>query len=213
MSPAAKSKNSLSPLVDVYIGKAAPFAQPILWHLRGLMHKAAPGAEEVMKWSMPFFTYKGIILGNMAAFKKHCSFGLWGEEIAAKLRADGVATSGAMGSFGQIESVKDLPDDKKLLSYIKQSVAVIDSGTRTKSYSRPPRAAKPELETPVDLTEALKKNRAAQKAFEAFAPSHRREYIEWITEAKRDETRARRVTQTVDWLAEGKRRNWKYEEC
>src|SRR5580692_1499649 len=104
MSPSSKLKDTRSTLVDAYIGKAAPFAQPILWHLRELVHKAAPGVEEAMKWSMPFFVYRGIILGNMAAFKAHCSFGLWGEEITAKMRADGAASSEGMGTLGRLET-------------------------------------------------------------------------------------------------------------
>jgi hypothetical protein len=213
MSPSATDKDSRSTLVDAYIGKAAPFAQPILWHVRELVHKAVPGIEEVIKWSRPFFMYRGIILGNMSAFKAHCSVGLWGEEITAKMRADGAVSSEGMGTLGKLESVKDLPSDKKLIAYLKYAAAAIDEGTRTKSYTRPTRVAKPELEVPAELVTALKKNKAAQKAFDAFAPSHRREYIQWITEAKREETLASRVTQTVDWLAEGKRRNWKYENC
>jgi uncharacterized protein YdeI (YjbR/CyaY-like superfamily) len=214
MGASAKVKSSYSPLVDAYIAKAAPFAQPILWHVRELIHKAVPEVDEGMKWSRPFFTYRGIILGNVSAFKEHCSVGLWGEEIAAKLRAEGIASSEAMGTFGRIATLKDLPNDKKLMGYIKQAAAVIDDGTRTKSISRPPqRVAKPELEVPDDLAAALKQNKVAQTKFDEFAPSHRREYIDWITSAKRDETRAKRLTQTIHWLAEGKRRNWQYENC
>jgi len=214
MSAASKAMNSYSPAVDAYITKSGAFAQPILWHLRELVHKAVPGVEETIKWSMPFFMYHGIILGNMSAFKAHCSLGLWGQEIAVQARKDGATSGGAMGNFGRLESLKDLPDDKKLIAYLKQAAKAIDDGTRTKSIERPAqRVAKPELEVPTELVAALKKNKAAQKAFDGFAPSHRREYIEWITGAKRDETRAKRVTQTVDWLVEGKRRNWQYENC
>jgi len=213
MSPAAKSAESYSTLVDAYIAKAAPFAQPILWHVREVVHKAVPGAEEAMKWSMPFFMYKGIILANMAAFKQHASFGLWGEQIAAKMRADGVASGEAMGSLGKLTTVKDLPNDKVLRGYLKEAAAAIDTGTRTKSYSRPPKAAKPELEVPAELAAALKKNKAAQKTFDGFAPSCRREYVEWVAESKREETRTKRIAQAVEWMAEGKKRNWKYENC
>src|ERR1700735_2950879 len=209
MSPSSKLKDSRSTFVDAYIAKAAPFAQPILWHVRELVHKAAPGVEEEMKWSRPFFMYRGIILGNMSAFKAHCSFGLWDGKLIAKMRADGVVSDEGMGTFGRLETLKDLPDDKKLRAYIQQAVAAIDDGTRTKSYSRPPRVAKPELDVPADLAAAHKKNKAAQKTFDAFAPSHRREYIAWITEAKREETRASRVTQSGDWLAGGTRGKWK----
>jgi uncharacterized protein YdeI (YjbR/CyaY-like superfamily) len=139
---------------------------------------------------------------------------LWGQEIAAQVRADGAASSEGMGTFGRLESVKDLPSDAKLIANLKKAAKAIDEGTRTKSIERPvQRVAKAELEVPAELVAALQKNKAAQKAFDGFAPSHRREYIEWITGAKRDETRAKRVTQTVDWLVEGKRRNWQYENC
>ncbi len=222
MSPSSANKGAsssmkqgeLSTVVDHYIGKSSAFAQPILWHLRELVHKAVPGVDETMKWSRPFFMYRGIILGNISAFKEHCSFGLWGADIAAQLRADGINSAEGMGTFGKIRTLKDLPSDKQMLKYIKQAVSLLDDGTRTKSIERKPqRVAKAELVTPPELVAALKKNKAAEKVFAAFAPSHRKEYIEWITEAKRDETRAKRVTQTVDWLAEGKRRNWKYENC
>jgi hypothetical protein len=213
MSPAPKSKDTRSTLVDAYIARSAPFAQPILWHLRELVHKAVPGAEETMKWSMPFFMYNEIILGNIAAFKQHCSFGIWGDEITAKMRADGVVSGDGMGSIGKITTRKDLPADKQIIAYLKQAAASIDAGTRTKNYSRPPRAAKPKLAVPSDLTAALKKNKPAQKTFDAFAPSHRREYIEWIVDAKREETRARRIGEAIEWMSEGKRRNWKYENC
>jgi len=214
MSASAAVDTSRSPLVDAYIAKAAPFAQPILTHVRELMHKAVPDVVEEIKWSRPFFVYQGVILGNVSAFKAHCSMGLWGEEITAEMRADGLLSSNAMGSFGRLTSVKELPPDAKLLAYLKQAAKVVADGTRTKSISRTQqRVAKPELEVPEELVSALKKNKAAQKAFDAFAQSHRREYIEWITEAKREETRAKRITQTVEWIAEGKRRNWKYEDC
>jgi uncharacterized protein YdeI (YjbR/CyaY-like superfamily) len=214
MSTASKAMNPYAPAVDAYITKSAAFAQPILWHVRELMHKAVPGVGETIKWSRPFFMYRGIILGNMSAFKAHCSMGLWGQEIAAQVRADGAASTEGMGTFGRLESVKDLPDDAKLMAYLKKAAKAIDEGTRTKSIERPAqRVVKAEVEVPAELAAALKKNKAAQKVFDGFAPSHRREYIEWITGAKRDETRAKRVTQTVDWLVEGKRRNWQYENC
>ena len=187
---------------------------PFCAHLRELVHKAVPGVEETIKWSMPFFMYRGIILGNMSAFKAHCSLGLWGGRLRRRRARMVRRSGGAMGSFGRLESVKDLPSDAKLIAYLKKAAKAIDEGTRTKSIERPvQRVAKPELEVPAELAAALKKNKAAQKAFDGFAPSHRREYIDWITGAKRDETRAKRVTQTVDWLAEGKRRNWQYENC
>jgi uncharacterized protein YdeI (YjbR/CyaY-like superfamily) len=202
--------------VDAYIAKSAPFAQPVLWHLRTMVHKACPEVEETMKWSMPFFVYKGVILGNMAAFKAHCSFGLWGAGMSEAIGKSGERATEGMGTFGRIESLKDLPADKVMLGYLKHATELIASGKRTKSIegrktgTKP--AAKP-VEVPIELTAALKKNKAANKTFEAFSPSCKREYTEWITEAKREETKLKRVEQAVEWMAEGKQRNWKYQDC
>jgi uncharacterized protein YdeI (YjbR/CyaY-like superfamily) len=202
---------SLDPKVDAYIEKAAPFAQPVLAHLRELMHKAVPDVEEAIKWSMPFFVYKGQILGNMAAFKAHCSFGLWGGEISATLRKDGVLSEEGMGKLGKITSLKDLPADKAMIGYFRQAAAFIDGGGKT--MQRKPTEKKPEAEVPAELAAALKKNKAAMLTFQAFSPSGRREYVEWVVEAKRPETREKRVAQAVEWMAEGKQRNWKYQNC
>jgi hypothetical protein len=204
-------KGERSPKIDAYIAKSAPFAQPILEHLRELTHAAAPGVAEEIKWSMPFFTLNGVILGNMAAFKAHCSFGLWGAEVARTLRDDGVAGGGNMGSFGKITSLKDLPPKSKLLAYIHLAAQKIASGDRTSSYKRP-RVAKPEAEVPAALTSALKKNKTAAANFATMSPSCRREYCTWIADAKREETQLKRVTTAIEWIAEGKSRNWKYEQ-
>jgi len=204
-------ESEFSSKVDAYIEKAAPFGQPVLEHLRELVHKACPDVEEAIKWSMPFFVYKGQILGNMAAFKAHCSFGLWGGEVSAVMRKDGVLSDDGMGKLGKITSLKDLPSDKAMLGYIKQAVAFVEDGGKT--MQRKPKEAKPEAEVPAELTAALKKNKGASATFKAFSPSCRREYVEWIAEAKRPETRDKRVVQAVEWMAEGKARNWKYEKC
>jgi uncharacterized protein YdeI (YjbR/CyaY-like superfamily) len=202
--------------VDAYIAKSAPFAQPILWHLRTLVHKACPEVEETIKWSMPFYVYKGVILGNMAAFKAHCSFGLWGSGMSEAIGKTGERATEGMGTFGRLESLKDLPADKVMLGYLKHAVELVASGKRTKSIegrktgTKP--AAKP-VEVPAELTAALKKNKAARKTFEAFSPSCKREYVDWIVEAKREETKLKRVAQAVEWMAEGKQRNWKYQDC
>jgi len=204
-------ESEFSSKVDAYIEKAAPFAQPVLEHLRELVHKACPDVEEAIKWSMPFFVYKGQILGNMAAFKAHCSFGLWGGEVSAVMRKDGVLSDDGMGKLGKITSLKDLPSDKAMLGYIKQAVAFVEDGGKT--MQRKPTVAKAEPEVPAELSAALKKSKAASATFMAFSPSCRREYVEWIAEAKRPETRDKRVVQAVEWMAEGKQRNWKYQNC
>jgi uncharacterized protein YdeI (YjbR/CyaY-like superfamily) len=198
------------PAVDVYISQAQPFAQPVLTHLRDAIHRAVPGVEEEIKWSRPFFVYKGIILGNISAFKEHCSLGLWGGEMAGKLRADGIDSSDAMGSFGKLRTVDDLPPRKKLEAYLREAAKLIDEGARTKSLQRVAKPSREELELPPALKVALAKNTSAAKRFAGMSPSCRREYSEWIADAKRDETRDRRVMQAVAWIAEGKHRHWKY---
>jgi uncharacterized protein YdeI (YjbR/CyaY-like superfamily) len=201
----------LNPKVDAYIAKAAPFAQPVLEHLRELVHKGCPEVEETLKWSMPSFEYKGQILAHMAAFKAHCSFGLWGSKMAALMRKDGVLSGEGMGTFGKISSVKDLPSNRAMLGYIRQAAAFVDAGSKT--MERKPKVVKAEAEVPVELAAALKKNKAAGLTFAAFSPGCRREYVDWIVEAKRPETREKRVAQAVEWMAEGKQRNWKYQNC
>jgi uncharacterized protein YdeI (YjbR/CyaY-like superfamily) len=202
------------PEVDAYIASAGAFAQPILNRIRELVHKALPDVEEDIKWSMPFFVYRGLMLGNMAAFKQHCSFGLWGKEAAADLRSDGLYDRKAMGVLGKLTSVKDLPSDREFIKYLRTAASEIETGTRTKNYSRPkPSTPKPPPEVPASLAAALKKNKAAAAQFAAMPPGSQREYCEWIAESKRDETREKRVATAIEWIAEGKRRNWKYENC
>jgi uncharacterized protein YdeI (YjbR/CyaY-like superfamily) len=202
-----------NPKVDAYIAKAQPFAQPILSHVRELAHKACPDLEEEIKWSMPFFTLRGVILGHIAAFKQHCAVGFWGPEMKAILSEDGVLSETGMGFLGKIASLKDLPPDKKLLNYYRQAAGFVASGQRTKSLERPPKSKKPASETPKELEAALKKNKAAAKVYASFSPSCQREYNEWITEAKRPETRDKRIATAIEWIAEGKQRHWKYQNC
>ena len=201
------------PRVDAYIEKSAPFAQPVLKHLRKLMHQACPRVSESVKWGMPFFIHQGIILGNMAAFKQHCSFGFWGSQMNKFLAADGLKASNVMGSLGRITCVQDLPPDDVLLRYMVQAADLIESGQRKKSIDRPKTAAKRPVRIPPELAAALKKNKLAAKAFEGFSTTNRREYAEWIADAKRPETREKRLAQAMKWIAQGKSRNWKYENC
>src|ERR1017187_7824949 len=195
------------PRVDAYVAKAAPFAQPILAHLRALVHKACPDVEQDVKWGRPFFVHGGTILCNISAFKAHCSFGFWGAEIGKVLREDGVLQAGGMGSLGKIASLKDLPPEKKLLGYIRQAAALIDAGlgdNRVVVARRVVKAPKPPAEVPAEFTAALRRDRKAAAAYAAFSPNCQREYAEWIAEAKRPETRDRRIAQAVEWIAEGK---------
>jgi hypothetical protein len=193
------------PRVDAYIRAAAPFARPILQHLRDVVHEACPGVEETMKWSFPHFDYKRIFC-SMAAFKQHATFGFWkGALLADRLPAVGQR---AMGQFGRITSLDGLPDRKTLVAIIKAAARLNDKGVKL-PRAKLARARKP-IAPPADFEAALATNERAQAAFEAFSPSHQREYIEWVVEAKQDATRARRIATSVEWLAQGKPRNWKY---
>lgn len=210
----AQPNNQFNPKVDAYIAKAQPFAQPILTHLREVAHKACPEVVEEMKWSMPFFTLRGIILGHMAAFKQHCAVGFWGPEMNAILNEAGLHSEDGMGSLGKLTSLKDLPPDKQLLGYYRQGAELILTGQRTTSLVRTKnKKPKPAPEVPAELTAALKKNKTAAKVFAGFSPSCQREYADWIADAKRPETRDKRIAQAVEWIAEGKQRNWKYQNC
>ena len=202
-----------NPKVDAYIAKSQPFAQPILSHIRELAHKACPDVEETIKWSMPFFELRGVVLGHMAAFKQHCAIGFWGPEMRAILGEDGLLSENGMGSLGKVTSLKDLPSDKKLLNYYRQAAGLVASGQRTKSIARIKKPPKPAPEVPAELSAALKKNKAAAKIFAGLSASCQREYVDWIVEAKRPETKQKRVAQSVEWIAEGKQRNWKYQNC
>lgn len=199
------------PRIDSYIAGSANFAKPILRHLRKLVHETCPDVEETLKWRSPTFLYRGKIMAGMAAFKGHCVFGFWHQGMEAVLGTNGQEADTAMGSLGRITSLEDLPSDRNMTAYIRKAAALHESGAPARP--RPAKGPAAPLAVPADLAAALRKNKAAAAAFERFSPSHRREYIEWITEAKRDETRQKRLATTLDWLAEGKTRNWKYENC
>jgi uncharacterized protein YdeI (YjbR/CyaY-like superfamily) len=193
------------PRVDAYIAARQPFAQPILTHLRELVHRHAPGAEETLKWGVPHFMLGGQNLAGMAAFKGHATFGFWRDEEVTGSPRD----TGAMGSMGRLATLADLPSDKVMAGYIAKAAALCAEG-KPKRAAPKPRAA---LELPDDLGAALKANAAAQRHWDAFSPGKRRDYIEWVLEAKREETRAKRIETIVAQVAEGKDRNWKYKSC
>ncbi|HYK41027.1 MAG TPA: YdeI/OmpD-associated family protein [Thermoanaerobaculia bacterium] len=198
------------PRIDAYIESSREFARPILRHLRELVHEACPEAEETLKWRSPTWMYGGKILCGMAAFKEHAAFIFWHRGMVDVLGKDGDQADTAMGSLGRLTSLKDVPSDRKMTKYIRQAADLTESGVP----SRPRQAKKSApAAVPDDLQARLKKNRAAAATFEKFPPGARKEYIQWITEAKQDATRKKRLDTTIEWLAEGKRRNWKYENC
>lgn len=192
------------PRIDAYIAKARPFAQPILTRIRKAVHAGCPGVTETMKWSMPAFEYKGPLVG-MAAFKAHCALAFWKASLMKTLPTD-VGTD-AMGEFGRLESLDDTPSQAALVKMVKEAAALNDAGIKAE---RKKTAPKPPPKAPPYMLAALKKNKKAHAAWQQFPPSHQREYIQWITEAKTEETRLRRLDTAVAWIAEGKGRNWKY---
>lgn len=194
------------PRIDAYIERAAPFAQPILQHVRVLVHEACPAVEETIKWGMPTFVHAGAILCGMAAFRQHASFGFWKHALVV---GEGEPRDG-MGSYAKLVSLDDLPPKRTLLAHLRKAVALNEAGVKSPARKSAP---KPPPETTPELAAALAQSPAAKAAFDAFPPGCRREYIEWIAGAKRPETRARRVSEAVAWMAEGKRRNWKYGNC
>jgi uncharacterized protein YdeI (YjbR/CyaY-like superfamily) len=190
------------PRIDTYIAKSADFAQPILEHIRSVVHAACPEVEESIKWSCPHFLYQGKLMCSMAAFKQHCSMHFWqGKDVVGETDKEG------MGQFGKITSIKELPSKKELVAYVRKAVALRESGVKK---ARPVPAPKPPPKLPADFAALLKKHTAARKHYEAFSPSAQREYVEWIAEAKTDATRQKRMATALEWLAEGKHRNWKY---
>lgn len=197
--------------IDAYIAKAQPFAQPILTHLRALVHKACPDIEETMKWSMPHFDYRGEMMCSMAAFKQHAVFGFWKEKLLKDpkgyLQKRSAEGGSAMGHFGRITSLKDLPPDKAIIDFVKQAMKLNDKGIKLPSK---PKTKRKELVIPDYFLNVLKKNKKALATFEAFSYSHKKQYVEWITEAKTKETREKRMKTAIEWLSKGKPRNWKY---
>lgn len=195
--------------IDAYIAKAQPFAQPILNHFRTLVHVACPDVQETIKWGFPHFDYKDEMMCSMASFKQHCAFGFWKASLMKdkSLKAHAQSES-AMGHFGRVTSLGDLPSDKQIIGYIKEAMKLNDAGTKV--TKKPVSKEKKELAVPEYFLAALKRNKKALAVFTAFSYSNKKEYVQWITEAKTGETRQNRLETAVEWIGEGKVRNWKY---
>ncbi|MFI5452123.1 YdeI family protein [Pedobacter sp. UC225_61] len=190
--------------VDAYIAKAAPFAQPILIHLRNTIHQASPLINETIKWGFPHFDYKGTVC-SMASFKAHCAFGFWKSSLMKDPYQ--IFEKDAMGTMGRVEKMEDIPETKILTEYILEALKLNEEGTKVKKVVTP----KAEIAIPSDFASVLNENPRAKQQFENFSPSHRREYLEWITTAKAEATRIKRMSTTIEWLNEGKSLNWKYQ--
>lgn len=199
---------TIDPRIDLYISKSAEFAKPILIHLRELVHAACPDVQETIKWSFASFDYEGPMC-SMASFKQHCAFGFWKASLMKdKSLVSNAESESAMGHYGKITSLKDLPPDKKIIAHIKEAMMLNDKGIKL-----PPRkvtASKKNIVVPDYFLKQLKKNKKAFTTFESFSPSHRREYVEWIIEAKTEKTKIRRMETAIELMSEGKSRNWKY---
>ena len=191
-----------NPKFDAYIEKAQGFAQPILGHLREVAGRAEPEATEETRWGVPYWILEGRQLCGMAAFKQHCAFIIEGD-----------GGGEAMGDLGRITALTDLPDDETLIALIRDKAARIRSGEDAAAAKSKAAAPKPALETPGDLAAAIAAEPGAQAVFDGFTDAQRRDYIEWITSAKREATREKRIAEAAQWISEGKRRNWKYEKC
>jgi uncharacterized protein YdeI (YjbR/CyaY-like superfamily) len=197
--------------IDAYIAKSADFAKPILNHIRELVHKTCPDVEEKVKWGMPFFDYKGGPLCHMASFKQHAVMGFWKAALMKDpVLVENAKSETAMGHLGRITSLKDMPSDKKITNWIKEAMELNDKGIKLPSKAKP--ADKKELLVPDYFLKALAKNKKAKQVFENFPYSHKKEYVNWITEAKTEETRNKRMETALEWMAEGKSRLWKYEK-
>ena len=197
---------SRDPRIDAYIAKAAPFARPILEHVRARVHAVVPSVEETLKWSAPGFTLDGKILLMMAAFKAHAALNFWrGQEIRGS-----EASGDAMGQFGKLTFVNDLPPDAQFDELIREAARLAATAPAPRKTKHEPKSA-PNLHP--EFAAALKSNPKAKATLDSFPPSAQRDYLEWIADAKQDSTRAKRIATAVEWLAEGKRRHWKYQDC
>lgn len=206
-----KNSSSYHPAITAYIEKAEPFAQPILHYLRDIIHQVCPEVEEKMKWSFPHFDYLGEMMCSMAAFKKHCAFGFW---KAALLESSFLQMEGnektAMGDFGKLTKLEDLPPKNILVQIISAAKGLNEAGIKIpKKISK---NEKNELATPDDFHQLLLQNPIALSVFEKFPYSHRKEYLQWFDDAKTTPTRQKRMAQALEWISEGKGRNWKYQK-
>lgn len=202
------------PRIDAYIDKSAPFAKPILTHLRELIHAACPDVEETWKWSFPHFMYHDAILCSMAAFKQHCSFGFWKASLMSD--PEGILETkdrDGMGHMGKIQTLKDLPKDAVMKKYIKEAMKLNEAGVKLPPRAKASATEKKDLTIPPYLIKELKKNKTAEKIFNGFSYTNKKEYVMWLEEAKTGITREKRLAQAIEWIAEGKVRNWKYLDC
>lgn len=196
--------------IDLYIEKSAEFAVPVLRHIRKLIHTACPQTMETIKWGFPHFDYKEEMLCSMAAFKHHCAFTFRKAALMTKNKKLELTERSAMGHLGKIKSISDLPSEKEFISMIKEAMELNDKGIKLKKIPAADKSNNKELILPDYFSKVLSKNKAAKDAFTSFSNSHKREYMEWITEAKTETTREKRIAATMEWLSQGKSRNWKY---
>ncbi|HXD15649.1 MAG TPA: YdeI/OmpD-associated family protein [Vicinamibacterales bacterium] len=191
------------PRVDAYIAKSADFAKPILTRIRAAVHKGLPAATETIKWGVPAYVDDRGIVCMTAAFKRHCAWVFWTGRKPASVDVKAVRRITAAG---------ELPGSRDLVAAVKEAAAPGTAGAKKAAKKAPKKrpAARP-VKVPAYFMRALRKNTPALATFTAFPPSHKREYVEWVDSAKTDETRERRLSTAIPWIAAGKSRNWKYE--
>lgn len=193
--------------IDKYISESHDFAKPILSYFRKFVHKNCPAVDECLKWGFPHFQYKGILC-SMASFNHHCAIGFWKGPLIPELKA--IEDDSAMGQLGKITSVKDLPSDKVLGIIIKKAMKLNEEGVKSPTRSKPKSLT--EIKVPDYLLQTIKKNKKAFETFSNFSNSNKKEYVEWVEDAKTEATKLKRIGTMLQWLAEGKDRNWKYKK-
>lgn len=195
--------------VDAYIAKQQPFAKEICTRVRAIVHEAAPDITEDIKWGHVAFMHKGIVCG-LAAFKHHVVFHFWKASLLGGSHARRSTDDKTLEQLAKLKSVDELPSKSVIASLVKAAVKLNDGAVKVPKSPMAAKKTKAPLRTPPSLAKALARNAKAKSTYQGFSPSHKREYVEWICDAKSVETRDRRIEQALGWMSEGKPRNWKY---
>jgi uncharacterized protein YdeI (YjbR/CyaY-like superfamily) len=199
-----------NPELDDYLAKSAGFAKPIMQHLRELLHETCPEIVEEIKWGIPHFDYKGEMMCIFAAHKNHCSFTFWKESLMSDQKfKENPSLQASKRYLGKIISLSDLPSDKQLVAYIKEAMALNENGVKLV----PRKSEKPKnIAIPDYFAKELAAKPKVKKIFDSKSDSFRKDYLVWITDAKTETTRQKRIAESLEWIAEGKGRFWKYDK-
>src|SRR5438270_1264994 len=179
--------------VNDSLANAPEGTRPILVRLRRIFRQASPKLEEAIKWGVPCYLFKGPV-GGFAAYKQHVSWGLW--KSRALNDPEGLLGRGVSVMAGKITKVSEIPPAAKIIALIEQVIALNEAGIKS------PKPPEPEL--PADFAAAMKKAGKAARHYAAFTPARKWQYVNWVTQAKRAETRAKRIEIAVERIGEGK---------